>query len=767
MAGATTFLEIDIEERKAVEGLLKIANSAKMLEGKLAQVKRETKNLERAQSSGVSKALKGFASMVGGVALFTKAMQLANAEWQRNIDLQDKQKDKQLELNKARQGMIRMMADLPDKEQQFIIKSTRALSVQTGVSQNILADALRGTISAAGQEATPALRAVSAVAKLQPEATESMIDTAGALIDLSKVTGFTDARANAGFLFKLLSLSRIEDPAKFGRNAPRSLIGAVNAGFDPRQAAAIFAGLTVAGGEKRGEESGTGTIQFINKLTEFGKGLDDPSVEFMTRAQKDAIKRRQQVLGVQGTISGSETFEIIKQNDRARALFLGEFGKFEAKVQEVLRAFLDPSTTPAKVVERTLGKLPTGGEAAFQQTFQGLLRARQLDPLEKIAVTSRDMSVTADNLLISDVKGGMAGTIREQLVRNLKASGMNVVARGFATAQYDVQNRLFNADAPVTAAVLLRGAAHGMRGRGKSPEDVRSVEELANRMVARHLGVSESEAAAELDRIQHKSIAGFASGRLRGDIDPQLAGPPGMFNAAPGDIGFGGAMGPAGILSRAARIRRESPRMIARDAGLARGSSNSVKAKLARMRMRGRHVSDIDVLGGQIRGFHGMTLGQLAAGITRRGGPVHGPLTFGETFGEDAIMASAGTAAGIDAGPTDLDQIGYDVQSRARRGMVSRGSDPIDNTFLEHARNFAPPYLPGNVSAETIGRSVLGVITEAADFIATAGEVLADSVNNKTGFPGQIANFAEDIGLAGEIAAEKVNALTHSRLRGN
>jgi hypothetical protein len=177
--------------------------------------------------------------------------------------------------------------------------------------------------------------------------------------------------------------------------------------------------------------------------------------------------------------------------------------------------------------------------------------------------------------------------------------------------------------------------------------------------------------------------------------------------------------------------------------------------------------SDRDVLEHQLRDLHGETLGQFAAGITRRGRPVHGPLTFGETFGEDAIMASAGTAAGIDAGPTDLDQIGYDVQSRARRGMVSRGSDPIDNTFLEHARNFAPPYLPGNVSAETIGRSVLGVITESADFVATAGEVLADSVNNKTGFPGQIANFAEDIGLAGEIAAEKVNALTHSRLRGN
>ena len=262
------------DEGKAVQGFLKLNDAQKKVEEGFKRTGRASRDagghINRSMSSATREAGR-FIGAVTGIGGAVGAVAAVAAQLRRELEnLQQRQK--------AAADLQRSVADIRaevmfnkpgDISAQRVDELVGRLSSQYQVPPQRMYGAVGGLLSAKGGLAWPTFAGgMEQVARLGQVGGPNMdLQTlGGAMLDIMRVTGGTDAGGAYGWLRQFGAASRIVSPQKQARALPPVISAAGGYDWTPEQAAELLAYLTQASGDVMGESSMTGAITFMGNL---------------------------------------------------------------------------------------------------------------------------------------------------------------------------------------------------------------------------------------------------------------------------------------------------------------------------------------------------------------------------------------------------------------------------------------------------------------------------------------------------------------------
>jgi len=285
----------DLERAKAADALKRVESQIKNVD---EAGKKVDGTLTNAFGAGKTALLGSFATVAGGVATTVGAgIKIIVDELRAAQALADKAAATQLSVAASRNVVIRNLPGASESQIQEVLTQNAGLASSTGVSETAINQARASALSASGGNVGASLDATEIAAKFLADRPGEIGDFAGSLLDLSKVTGSTDAKVNLGLLSAVGGLSRITDQRQQATNIPAALIGARGFGFNTAESASLFSALTTGSGDLTGASSGTATVQFARQLSEFTGTQDNSGVE---KAQKALAAAQEAASGVAG-----------------------------------------------------------------------------------------------------------------------------------------------------------------------------------------------------------------------------------------------------------------------------------------------------------------------------------------------------------------------------------------------------------------------------------------------------------------------------------
>lgn len=338
--------------------------------------------------------VKQLATFAGGVASISTAVSLLKSEYAAALDLVEKASRTQLDVGQSRNLIIRNLPGSSQAQLKSVLGQSSALAGELRLPESSINQALAQSLSAAGGNVGTALGAVRAAGQFLPDQLGDLPQFAGALIDMSKVTGSSDPQVNLGYLNVLQKLARNVEAGSIARNAPSGLISATRFGATPQEAAALFATLGSFTGDVEGSSTSTALTQLSKQLS-----LGD-------------------VGGAAGAKTTGQRLAFLQNNPEAAQAFLAK-ASFEAKsVGQIRDLILNPQGEIAKAYASNLGQIPgQQGLAALAGQTLGSFNANALEPL---AVVERGLqSINEQARVGSRLNLSEQGTsyLREALMR--------------------------------------------------------------------------------------------------------------------------------------------------------------------------------------------------------------------------------------------------------------------------------------------------------------------------------------------------------------
>jgi hypothetical protein len=321
--------------------------------------------------------------------------------------------------------LLRNLIGSPDAEVKGALAAGGEIAGATGLSEVSVNNALADTISATG-DVPLSIKLVRRSAQFLPDQPGQVGDFAGALGDLTRVTGSTDPNVALGLLAQLGPASRIKSMDMTAKNAAPALIGAQAFGGTAQSSGALFAALTTGTADVTGERSRTATISLAQQLEEasLGKGSFEKSF-------------------APGELKGSNLLERIRtlQGNPALAQKFLDNGSFERTVVGAVTQLLtDPKAKIGEDFNTALSKigdtesLRKQGEAAtgifkFNRLQGTADRTRALQSgLEQLQV--RKQSDRLDTIDLEAIRGQLletgstaAGAKIAEIIGRIKGSG--------------------------------------------------------------------------------------------------------------------------------------------------------------------------------------------------------------------------------------------------------------------------------------------------------------------------------------------------------
>lgn len=385
----------DIDRAKAADALKRVETKLKDVEG---AGNKAGSSLRNAFGDSAKSLLGNFATVAGGitagVAIGIKAI---TDELRAAQELANKAAATQISVAASRNVVIRNLPGASDTQINQVLRENAELAAKTGVSEKSINQARASALSASGGNVAASLKATEIAARFLSDRPDEIGDFAGSLLDLSKVTGVTDARVNLGLLSAVGGLSRITDQRQQATNIPAALIGAREFGFSTAEAASIFSAITTASGDITGAQSGTATIQLAKQLENY----DGPNGELAGLSTGEKLRRLQRDSGEPGGL---------------RDKFFQD-ASFEAKAYGPIRALLSNSNSEAaKAFEENLRAIPevSGLGARGDQA----LAAFSVNPLERRARVQRGLATLEEEALIA-ADGGFLNDEEVESLRNI------------------------------------------------------------------------------------------------------------------------------------------------------------------------------------------------------------------------------------------------------------------------------------------------------------------------------------------------------------
>lgn len=359
----------DLDKQKAAQALERVNAKIKDIEGNTGKA---SNKLSEAFGSGKAALLGAFATSAGAVAAsIGLVIKTLIDEMRAAQELADKASATQLSVAASRNVVIRNLPGADDATIRQVLGENAGLAAATGVSETAINQARASALSASGGNIEASRRATEIAARFLSDRPSEIGDFAGSLLDLSKVTGSTDARVNLGLLSTVGGLSRITGQREQATSIAPALIGAREFGFSTSESAALFSAITTASGDLTGRQSGTATIQLAKQLEAF----NPEQLAGMTTGQKLAAL----------------------QSNRALADQFMADASFEAKSFGPIRSLLtNPQSYAARQYRSNLTALP--GTQGLRAKGQRSLDAFSVNTLESVAAVDRAISSTLEQL---------------------------------------------------------------------------------------------------------------------------------------------------------------------------------------------------------------------------------------------------------------------------------------------------------------------------------------------------------------------------------
>ena len=359
----------DLERQKAAEALKRVNVQIKDIEENGG---RASTKLNEAFGGAKTALLGTFATAAGAAAAAVAAtIKVVTDELRAAQELADKASATQLSIGASRNVVIRNLPGAGNETIQKVLAQNASLAATTGVSESAVNQARASALSASGGNIGASLAATEIAARFLADRPSEIGDFAGTLLDLSKVTGTTDARVNLGLLSTVGGLSRVTKPREQATSIAPALIGARELGFSTSEAAALFSTITTASGDTTGQLSGTATISLAKQLEAFSPEQ------------------------LQGLSTGQKLRALQADRQLADQFIAGL--SIEAKAFGPVRALLTNSQSDAaKQFRANLLALP--GTSGLRAEGQRSLDAFSVNPLESTAVKSRAIDSTLEQL---------------------------------------------------------------------------------------------------------------------------------------------------------------------------------------------------------------------------------------------------------------------------------------------------------------------------------------------------------------------------------
>jgi hypothetical protein len=418
-------MQFDAKTAQAVRGFIALEDREKALEARMERLSKKTENQAKrtkdAFGDRAQQMVKRFATGLVGAGGLAGAYQLISKEIQRVIALQNKMAQQQVTLASARRDLKRNLLGATDAEISGVIQAAGKISEDTGVEEKFVTGALSQALSASGGNRAASIRAVRRASRIMADRPEAIAGLAGSLLDLSRVTGTTDAAINAGLQAAVGARGRIVDPQQQARNIPRALIGLKAQGFGAAGGGALFASMTTGAGDLTGESTGTAVISLAQQANKFFRGR----------------------------LRGEEALQALMADPRLAQRFLQQ-ATFEKKFAGPMQQFLlDPESQIRG--EFLANRAAFGSQADLARMANEQVRQLESGELERTARVGRIFATTLGQQLTADPRAGRIGKTRAGLIEAIEQSGAGFLERRARRAEFE--RLLVAGEDPEAAAV--------------------------------------------------------------------------------------------------------------------------------------------------------------------------------------------------------------------------------------------------------------------------------------------------------------------------
>lgn len=312
-------------------------------------------------------ALARVGAYAAGIVSVSSAMQMLNRQVEAQQRLNDQANQSQLGVSETRNVVIRNLVGSSDAQIAEVLDQNRQLANQLRVSERYVNLARADALSATGGDVDASLEAVGVAARFLRDRPDELNTFTGALLDLSRATGTTDATVNLGYLATVASLSRVVSPQEQARNIPRAIIGQIAFGATPQESAALFAALTTGSADFSGSTSATGSISLAQQLQNFNP---DSSL--------------------------TETIRSLQQNREQRDAFLDSLSLERTVLGPARQLLTDPDSDISRTFERYLTQIP--GQQGLARFGEQALSSLNVNTLNRVADRRRAIETSVENI---------------------------------------------------------------------------------------------------------------------------------------------------------------------------------------------------------------------------------------------------------------------------------------------------------------------------------------------------------------------------------
>lgn len=427
-------------------------------------------------TSMISSATTKMATMLAGVLSTATAMRAIRAEFENIIELQNKQRDSQMELGVARGTLALNMPSASQAEFESTKRRISEIGKRVGVKESIITGAYADAFSASGNKPEVAANAVEVAARLMKVLPESIPRYAGSMVDLEKVTGTSNAMHNAGVMQFIAGLSRVVKPEYQAESIAPSMIGQMAFRGDVSTSGAVFAALSSSMGDVHGRQSKTATIQLAKNLTEY---FDPGNFAVGSGPVANAQNRMFSKLFGGGKLNQRQMIHMLQQFPELANRFLSAPGvSFEVAALGPVRNLLLNQNSPV-ARDYAAGRAAMAG-ADFQGTTSRMISNMSSDTAINMVGQSSSLDA-ATNRLLTGGPGARTALVRQQLNDALQASGESWLRRQSSRLGFE-SSVMFGQDPAEAAIEIIERRRNGILsdtamggGYGSTTEVGRSV----------------------------------------------------------------------------------------------------------------------------------------------------------------------------------------------------------------------------------------------------------------------------------------------------
>lgn len=261
--------------------------SEKVIAGLKEQVEASRKAGDAGEDAGDAMS-RGMISAQATIELAKKALEAVNAEWEK---LRRNEREATDDAVRFGQAMRDVQLNLPDtlRDPESLFKG---IAGRTGAAPSDIVSAAGAAFSARGSLSDEqTLATIEAAYTLNPRNAQQSNIVSSLALDLMKSGEVSDPRAAIGFISNIQQAMRLEDISMmsptFGAMTNLSLIP----GNTREEAAEIIATVQQTLGDRTGERSATGAVNFANRLQGF-PGLEGDTQARIAQLQADPALRQ-------------------------------------------------------------------------------------------------------------------------------------------------------------------------------------------------------------------------------------------------------------------------------------------------------------------------------------------------------------------------------------------------------------------------------------------------------------------------------------------